>query len=545
MLVRIPNAGAVGVNKDLSQHELPINAWTDAQNIRFLDGYALQFYGHGEVYNGAIVTPHHVMPVNVNGGRYWMYASLNKIFVVTNQGGNSVHTNITRQSVDTPEILDGSFILDGSVDLNGIGDDEYSATPNSWTSTLLGGIPIFNAGNTIDPPQIWDLSLTSRMYMLPNWPTGTFCRSLRSYKQFLIALGITKTNNGALNEFPYMVKWSHPADPGGVPISWAIDDPSIDAGEVDLAEGYDKIVDGLTLRDSFMIYKEASVWRMDYVGGQSIFSFTKVLGTSGALNRNCIVEIDGFHFVLTNSDVIIHDGQQSNSVLDKQSRRYLFQNIDVDGVNRCFVFKNPFLNEVFVCYPSIGSPFCDRAMVWNYKDKTVSFRDIPNLNHAAFGPVDNGLEGAWSQDAAPWASDLTQWNGPDFTPSSARVMMASNDRKLFLLDASASFNGELPQAYLERRGLSFDAPESMKVIRGIRPRIVGNTGDTVLIRVGSQDDPWQEPNWGPTMTHTIGTTVHNDCFVNGRYIAIQYATGTAYQWRLDSQDIDVVTQGMY
>lgn len=32
-LVRVPAVGAVGVIKDLSQHELPNNAWTDAKNI--------------------------------------------------------------------------------------------------------------------------------------------------------------------------------------------------------------------------------------------------------------------------------------------------------------------------------------------------------------------------------------------------------------------------------------------------------------------------------------------------------------------------------
>ena len=45
-----------------------------------------------------------------------------------------------------------------------------------------------------------------------------------------------------------------------------------------------------------------------------------------------------------------------------------------------------------------------------------------------------------------------------------------------MLDASASFDGVIPSAYLERRGLSFDASETLKLIRGIRPRIVGRFG---------------------------------------------------------------------
>jgi hypothetical protein len=110
-----------------------------------------------------------------------------------------------------------------------------------------------------------------------------------------------------------------------------------------------------------------------------------------------------------------------------------------------------------------------------------------------------------------------------------------------MLDSSASFDGVIPSAYLERRGLSFGEPERMKYIRGIRPRISGNPGETVKIKIGYSNDPYDEPTWKESRTHTIGSTVAINCMVSGRYIAIRFETGTAYQWRLDSYDIDVVT----
>ena len=515
--VRVPNAGSVGVNKDLSTHELPINAWTDAKNIRFLDGYAYQFYGHGEVYNSPSYTPQYVMPCNVAGSRYWVYTTAGKTFAVTITAGVAVHTDITHVTPRTGVV-------------------------NNWTGTLLSGIPILNAGDTATVPMYWDLNTSHKFVDLANWPASTYCKSIRAYKNYLIALNVTK---GSAN-YPYMVKWSHPADPGTVPSSWDQTDPTKDAGETDLAEGYDPIIDGLQLRDSFMIYKENSIWRMDFVGGAYVFKFSKVLGTSGVLNKNCVVEVDGFHVALTGSDVIYHDGQSAVSVLDKQSRRFLFQSIDVNGANLCFVFKNPFFNEVFICYPSIGSTSCDKAVVWNYVDKTVSFRQIPNLNHAAFGPVDNGLIGNWAQDSAPWDSDLTLWDGPDFVPTTARCIMASNNTKLYMMDSSSSFDGVIPDAYLERRGLMFGEDETIKVIRGVRPRIIGNPGQTVKVRIGwSNKSSYDDPTWGDWMNYTIGSTISNDCMVSGRYIAIQFATGTAYQWRLDSYDLDIVTEGKW
>jgi hypothetical protein len=205
--VRIPNAGSVGVNKDLSTHELPINAWTDAQNIRFLNGYVYQFYGHGEVYNSPSFAPQHVLPVNVGGGRYWIYLTADKAFAVTNSGGVAVHTDITHATPRTGVV-------------------------NQWTSTLLSGIPVINSGDTTHVPMTWDQNLANDFVDLPNWPANTYCKSLRAYKNYLVALNITKTTTN----YPYMVKWSHPADPGSVPASWDHTDATRDAGEFDLAE---------------------------------------------------------------------------------------------------------------------------------------------------------------------------------------------------------------------------------------------------------------------------------------------------------------------
>ena len=129
--VPVKQVGQFGVNRDLSTSELPINAWTDCQNIRFLDGSAYQFYGHGEIYAGTAVEPYHVLPVTVGGVKYWLYAGANKIYQVGAPGGVITHTNITRQTA--------------SVDV------DYTATRNKWTSTVLGGIPILNNG--VDAPQ--------------------------------------------------------------------------------------------------------------------------------------------------------------------------------------------------------------------------------------------------------------------------------------------------------------------------------------------------------------------------------------------------------
>lgn len=503
----IPNCGAVGVNKDLSEHELPVNAWTDASNIRFLDGYAYQFLGHGQVYKTPPFAPQFLMPVNVGAARYWLYATAGKQYVVSNSGGVTTHTDITHLTA-------------------------RAGTIGAWSGCVFGGIPILNAGDG-KAPMYWNQNLASKFVDLTAWPANTSCKVLRQYKNFLIALNVTKSGTN----YAHMVKWSSPAVPGAIPSTWNEADATNDAGEFDLSEGQDPIIDGLGLKNSFIVYKESATYALDYVGGAFIFNNRKVFGMSGILNVGCAVEFDSLHFVVTGSDIVIHDGFNAVSVLDKRARRYFFQNIDVENRSKVFCFKNPFLNEIFVAYPSIGSTYCDRALVYNFVDKTVSFRSLPNVTHAAYGPVDNTLGGTFDQDNDPVNSDLTAFNGPDYTPDTARVMMGSADVKLYMLDASASFDGTIPSAYLERRGLSLGVPERMKIVTGIRLRVTGNIGETITVKIGGSPDPYADPTYR-TMTHTIGRTLKCDCLVTGRYIAVWIGSGTAYQWRLDSLDIE-------
>lgn len=514
MRVPVKQVGQYGVNRDLSQHELPINVWTDALNIRFLDGLANQTYGHNEIYASPSITPYFVMPVTVAGVRYWIYAGATKIYTVAVPGGTITHTDVSRAA-----------------------GGAYAATRNSWMGTVLGGLPVLNNG--IDEPQYW--LLNGLFLRLANWPATTYCKSMRSFKNMLVALNVTKT----ATLYPYMVKWSHPADPGTIPTTWDITDATKDAGELDLAEGYDAIVDGLALRDSLVIYKQQSVWRLDYIGGVFVVKAQKVLGTSGAMNKNCIVEIDGQHFVLTNMDVVIHDGQQATSVIDKQSRRYLFQNIDETYKERCFVAKNPYLNEIFVCYPEAGQTVCTKAMVWNWVDRTVTFRALPSINHMAAGALDRSSTGTWTTAVGTWADQVGNWGTPAYSPDLARVLMAPDTTKLYLLDETATFAGTAISSFMERRGLAFDAPDKTKLISRIFPRITGTDGLTVLVYVGSADDPYENPTYGDAITYTIGTTVSCDTFCTGRYMAVKFASGTASVWRLDSYDIEVKVQGTW
>lgn len=515
----VKQVGQYGVNKDLSRHEIPDNIWTDASNIRFFEGYAYHFLGYSEIYPTPSYAPQYILPINYNGDSALVYASASKTHMAWVNGGSATHTDLTHVTPRTGAL-------------------------NGWTGVVFSGIPVLNAGDLTSKPMAWDGNIANKFVDLPNWPANTYCRAIRSYKQMLFALNVTKTTT----PYKYMVKWSHPADPGAVPPSWDETDPALLAGEFDISEGNDIVVDGLQLRDSFIVYKERSTFRLDYVGGQSIFKQVKLFD-HGVMGLNCVVEVDGKHLVLTQNDVILHDGQNAVQILDKTTRRGFLDEISSTYRDRCFVSKNPFLHEAYIFYPAgQESTTCNKALVFNWVDGTVSFRSFSSINCAAYGPyslTSDVSNNPWSGVSETWAAYASTWNNFANLSDRPGLILGSANLKLYTVDSAFTDDGAAITSYMERKGLSLGMPEKMKLVRGLRPRVRGESGKTIYFKVGCQSDPFEEPQWTDPVPFTIGQTVAIDLFCTGRYISVRVESGDALTWRLDSYDIDVVEAGAW
>ena len=93
-MTRIPmnDLGTKGIVKDLDEHSLPLNVWSEGRNVRFDDNKAVKFLGEKVVFDKPAVPPYFAMPVRTADNVFWIYAGLSKVYVF--QGGT--HTNITR-----------------------------------------------------------------------------------------------------------------------------------------------------------------------------------------------------------------------------------------------------------------------------------------------------------------------------------------------------------------------------------------------------------------------------------------------------------------
>ena len=515
-IVKFTNAGVAGLNLDVEPNDLAISPaveWSGGGNVRFNDGYTEKFLGHSAVNGTPSVTPYGVFFTN-NAARYEVYTGLTKIYAVT----GSTHTDITRA----------------------LGD--YTGTSSDkWNGSTLAGTLILNNG--VDDPQFWAGVLATPCAKLTNWPANTKAKIIRTLDNFIIALNITESGTN----YPSMVRWSTPADPGSLPASWDYTLATNDSGRVEgvLSSTPDKIVDGLALGNTFMIYKENSTYSMQYVGGTDIFRFASVSKTSGALGIDCAASFPGGHAVLADGDIVLNQGGATQSIIDRRMRRWLFNNIDSDNRQRSFTVPNLRRNEVWFCFPQLGQTWPDKALIWNYKDNTWGVRDIPNLTHANAGVIAAASSDTWDSRTEVWDDADGIWAVDEYSQATPRVMMASSDGGLFLADISRSFNGSPMTSYIERTGLDFGAPESRKLCKGVRPRFDAAEGTVIRVYVGAQSDLDGAITWSPAVNFTVGTSLKADLFVSGRYLAVKFESVAQGAWRLKSFDMDIEIVGDY
>jgi hypothetical protein len=497
-----------GINADLTPEELGTGFWSASQNMRFADGYATRFRGTKQVFATPTVTPYYLMPYAVTSSRYWVHAGLTSVFA----DDGTTRTNITGTA------------LTGAID-------------DRFTGGTLNGVMVLNNG--VDKPRFW--GGTGLLADLTGWGATHKCAVLRPFKNFLIALDIIK---GAIR-YPHMVKWSDIAVPGAIPTSWDETNPALDAGENDLAETPDLLVDCLPLGDVNIVYKERSMYAMTYIGAPYIFRFQRLPGDVGMLARGCAVATPVGHVVLTAGDVIVHAGQGSASIANAVMRDYIFKNINATYYKRAFVTSNPQKNEVWVCFPFGDSAACNMAAVWNWVSKVWSVRTLVNVTYGASGQISIASTSTTWSDADSWQSDATSWNENEYSPAEARLMLCHSTPLISLSDTGTSDFGAPINASMERIGIHLDTPQIVKTVRAIYPRIDGPTGSVVNIQVGSSMTADAAAVWQTPVPFTVGVDQKIDSFASGRYLAVCFGAGDYPGWRMRSFDIEYTNAGLY
>lgn len=507
MILRLAPSGLV---YDVPPDGVDPNVFTGGSNVVFRDGLPVRAGGQLAVYGTPLHEPH--LLVNLQGplANYWIYPGQSAVGV-----------------------------------LDGVSHADISPTPaltptqgfNQWTGGELNGIVCLN--NPYNNPIYWPGTMAQDCQYLPGWPAGTKAKVLRPFKYHLFALNVTDTNG----IFSDLVVWSDAAEPGAVPQTWT-PAPDNQAGFFALAAGGGNIVDAVQMRDVLFAFMDSSTWAIQYVGGNAVFAARKVLETSGILAPNCAVEIKGSLVVLTDSDVIVFDGQQALSLIDKKMRRFLFSQLDPVNYRNAFVTKNWVESEVWVCIPTVGNVKPNLALVWSRDENAWGLRTI-NYSCASAGLVspNTGVRD-WDESAQSWDNASLIWDSSTYRVTSESIL-AAQGTTLQSVDGDVTDNGVPVVSYLQKVGLGLGNIQQRKLIKRVWPRMSGVTGTVVDIRVGAHDEPNGQVTWADPVAFAIGADEKIDTFAEGRYMALEIASNSVQPWTLTGIDVEYGKSGAW
>ena len=507
-LQRIEIKNPTGILTDPNPSDLPLEAWTSGNNIKFRNGKVEKVDGYSSIFPTPLEAPLNVFPYLSNSTPFWISAGATKIYLTS----GTTWTDYSRL----------------------IGGPYSASITDQWNGGFLSGVHVLNNG--VDVPQSL-LPSTNNYTDLPNWPATHRCEVIRPFKNYLVALNLTVSSVRQ----PTTLKWSSPADPGNVPFTWDPTDPTNDAGETSLADTAGEIVDARKLRDALIIYKEDSVYSMRYIGGVFVFQFQQLFDDVGMLGANCVAEFDGKHFVVGQGDVYVHNGVQKSSVIDGKMKKFLFDAIKTDSQKNTFVIPDYSNTEMWICFPaSTGSStagYCDKALIWNWVENKWSLRDVPELVDANIGIVDPQESDAWNDDPNAWDTDTTSWGSQTYNPSRQKIILSSNlNNKIYVVGESNTFDGAMFTSTLEKSDLYFGDDHKIKVVNSIAPHLSGVGEAKVYIGTSMlQDSPVE---WFGPFTLQIGQDYKVDSRYVGRYVGVRFQFDSSGTWALNGYTLE-------
>lgn len=550
-----------GVNFTREPSQLPAQVWDEAENVTFRHGVTKKVTGYEQgfgptaTFDGKSMYPLSILSLRDDTQEYywWAYATFDDL-------GNTRMFKITSKN------------------------DHYDVTPLNapdqvddfrWTNDSINAVPYFTYG----VPYRWDG--VDRFEEYKYFPSHVRAKSIRTYKNFHVTMNFQTddfdpsnpvpawcssiTDNTARKDYaktfgPWnaghhqnAIWWSSSVVGKDTDVPWSDADPTKDSGWNFLGGGGGPIIDGKTMRDSFIIYRERSVWQMTYVGGINVFAFKEVFTDAGCLGLDCVAEIEGQHYVVGQSDVYVHNGVQKQSIADGVTRKEIFDNIDPDYIENVFIATKYQDKELWVCIPEASTNIngrCNVAYVFNWEEKTWSRRDIPNSLCSAYTILSISEDDiTWDAptEVSSWNETVDTWNDAYFkyNPSQWGLLFGGTlsnglGGALYTSIKEPLMDGYNFEAVVEKKWMDMGDRTQYKTINKIYPMVREGIVDCYI---SGTSTIMEAPTWKYIGEFDPMKRMHLSCHATGRYLHVKFVIKDTSRAELRGYAVDFKKSG--
>lgn len=176
-----------------------------------------------------------------------------------------------------------------------------------------------------------------------------------------IALGTSDFGTYGTAQDPMLIRWSDAEDY----TNWTPTTGNT-AGSYRLSRG-SYILGGLQTRQEILVWTDAAVYSMQYIGQPYIFSFTLLADNISLISPNAMATANGVTYWMGSDKFYVYSGRVET--LPCALRQYVFEDINVTQEFQFFASTNEAYSEVWWFYCSANSDVVDRYVIFNYLDR--------------------------------------------------------------------------------------------------------------------------------------------------------------------------------
>lgn len=160
---------------------------------------------------------------------------------------------------------------------------------------------------------------------------------------------------------PLLIRWSAQEDY----LDWT---PSAtnQAGSYRLSSGAE-IVGALQTRQEILVWTDAAVYSMQYLGPPFVWGFTLLADNISIISMNAMTTASGVTFWMGTDKFYVYNGRVET--LPCSLRQYVFGDINTTQSAQVFAGTNEAYSEVWWFYCSAGSDVVDRYVIFNYLER--------------------------------------------------------------------------------------------------------------------------------------------------------------------------------
>ena len=452
---------------------------------------------------------------------------------------------------------DATIVYDAT-DWNGWGDavnaSSVSLEPGLWSLSNWGQVLVATISN--GRTFTWDsgisgsarftahASTTTNNYAtningaLGN-PTASRMTLISPTTRHLIHLGTETTVGTAATQDDMFIRFSNQ----GAINTYA---PAADnsAGTYRLQDGT-KIMGAIVAKENILVWTDNALYSMKFVGSPFTFGFEQVGTNCGLIGQNACCEIDGVAYWLSNNGFFAFDGTVNS--LPCSVEDYVYDDFDTTKGQQVAAGINNLFTEVVWYYPSSGSTYNDKYVVFNYGES----KQVPMGNWYT-GVNTNSIRTSWI-DAIVYPKPYSTAFDNTGTGTFPEIVGSSGLGDTTLFEQEIGTDQINPDgstttltSYVESYDIALqqEQPEMFLAMRRFVPDFKTLTGNA-KVTIGLKDYPSSTGGNSTYSPFTItAATTKEDTRARGRYVSLKIENdGVGEAWRFGTFQIDLQPDG--